>query len=146
MTDDLKTREDIDRLVRDFYRQVAMDDVLGPVFSGADVDWSVHLPKLGDFWAWQLLGERDYTGNPLRAHEPVHARTPFEPVHYQRWLELFDTTVDDLFHGPNADTAKQRAHQMARSLRRLLDGSPSNADTEPEATPVRLAVSPPSPR
>jgi hemoglobin len=119
---DLDDRERIDQLVRDFYRQVAMDDLLGPIFAGEHVDWSVHIPKLVDFWAWQLLGERAYDRNPLRAHEPVHARTPFGPELYERWLDLFETTVDEHFTGPGAELAKGRARRMARALRRLLDG------------------------
>ena len=43
------TRGDVEQLVRRFYRQVAMDDVLGPVFAAARVDWSAHIPKLADF-------------------------------------------------------------------------------------------------
>jgi hemoglobin len=118
---DLDRRDRIEQLVRDFYRQVAMDDLLGPVFARAGVDWSVHLPKLVDFWAWQLLGEQRYDRNPLRAHERVHAHDPFRPELYERWLELFDTTVDDAFTGPLADLAKHRARRMAHALRRLLD-------------------------
>ena len=68
---DLETRGDIERLVRDFYRQAAMDDVLGPVFAAAHVDWPSHIGTLTDFWAWQLLGEPGYDGNPLRAHDPA---------------------------------------------------------------------------
>jgi hemoglobin len=108
--------------VRDFYRQVAMDDILGPVFAAAHVDWSAHIPKLADFWAKQLLGEPGYDGNPLRAHEPIHTRTPFTDVHYERWLDLFSTTVDDGYAGPHAELAKARASRMARALRRLLEG------------------------
>jgi hemoglobin len=119
---DLDSRERIEVFVRDFYRQVAMDDLLGPVFARAHVDWSAHIPKLVDFWAWQLLGEPGYEGNPLRAHEPVHARDPFAPALYERWLEIFDTTVDDGWAGPRADLAKTRARRMARALERLLDG------------------------
>ena len=119
---DLRDRGDIDVLVRDFYRQVAMDDVLGPVFRAARVDWSVHIPKLVDFWAWQLLGQRGYDGIPLRAHERADARTPFADEHYERWLELFDTTVDERFRGPTAELAKRRARRMARALRWLLSG------------------------
>ena len=103
---DISTRDDLQRLVVDFYRDVAMDDVLGPIFAAARVDWSVHIPKLTDFWAWQLLGEAVYERNPLRAHEPVHTRTPFGDEHYQRWLELFETSVDDSFAGPVAEMAK----------------------------------------
>ena len=119
---DLDNRNRIAQFVRDFYRQVAMDDLLGPVFARAQVDWGAHIPKLVDFWAWQLLGEPRYGRNPLRAHEPVHARDPFGPELYERWLELFDATLDDGFHGPVADLAKERAHRMAHALQRLLDG------------------------
>ena len=125
---DIMTREDVRKLVVDFYRDVAMDDVLGPIFADAHVDWSAHIPKLTDFWAWQLLGERAYERNPLRAHEPVHARTPFREVHYQRWLELFETTVNELFAGPNAELAKGRARRMAAAMRRLLDGESAAGD------------------
>ncbi|HEX6166397.1 MAG TPA: group III truncated hemoglobin [Acidimicrobiales bacterium] len=130
---DLDTRERIAEMVRDFYRQVAMDDLLGPVFAGEHVDWSVHLPKLVDFWAWQLLGQRGYEGNPLRAHAPVHARTPFGPELYERWLDLFEATVDAGYAGPVAEVAKGRARRMAGALRRLLDGehAPGSASLEP---------------
>lgn len=119
---DVTNRVDVERLVRSFYRHAAMDDVLGPVFAAAHVDWSAHIPTLIDFWVWQLFGQRGYEGNPLRAHQPAHARTPFSDVHYERWLELFDTTVDDDFAGPGAELAKARARRMARALHRLLDG------------------------
>jgi hemoglobin len=104
------------------------------VFARAGVDWSVHLPKLVDFWAWQLLGEPRYERNPLRAHERVHAHDPFHPALYERWLELFDATVDDDFGGPLADLAKRRARRMAQAMQRLLDGT-SAPGTEP-LTPV----------
>ena len=119
---DLDTRERVAFFVRDFYRQVAMDDLLGPVFAGAHVDWSAHIPKLTDFWAKQLFGEPGYDGNPLRAHEPVYARNPFGPDLYERWLDLFTSTVDDHFAGPLAEVAKARARRMARALALLLAG------------------------
>jgi hemoglobin len=62
------------------------------------------------------------------AHEPSHARTPFRPEHYDRWLDLFIATVDDRFEGPVAEAAKARARRMARALQRLLDGTSAAGD------------------
>ncbi len=128
MRHDITGRDDIQRLVVAFYRDAAMDDLLGPIFHAAHVDWSVHIPKLVDFWAWQLFGERGYDNNPLRAHEPAHRRTPFRPEHYERWVELFVETVDALFEGPVADAAKARAVRMANALRRLLEGNSASGE------------------
>lgn len=120
---DLETHRDIEKLVVGFYRDAAVDELLGPVFESAAVDWPSHIATLTDFWAWQLLSEPGYQGNPLVAHRPAHARTPFTDAHFERWLELFEDTVDRLFSGPNASAAKQRASKMAAALRRLLPGS-----------------------
>jgi hemoglobin len=117
-----------------FYRAAAMDDLLGPIFHAAHVDWSVHIPKLVEFWAWQLFGERGYRGNPLRAHEPAHARTPFRAEHYERWLGLFIETVDAHFEGRVAEAAKERAARMANALRRLLAGNSAPGDEEIKVT------------
>jgi Truncated hemoglobins len=141
---DLVDRHDIEVLVRDFYRQAAMDDLLGPIFAEAKVDWPTHIDTLVRFWSWQLLGEREYAGNPLRAHEPVHARTPFTHGHYERWLDLFTDTVDARFVGPNAELAKNRAAKMATAMERLLAGhsSPGDVAIEPMwSGPRRVARS-----
>lgn len=115
-----------------FYRSAAMDELLGPVFAAADVDWPDHIDTVTDFWAWQLLGERGYEGNPLRAHAPAHASTPFTDAHFERWLELFVTTVDERFVGPTAEIAKGRATKMAHALRRLLTGQHGAPDAPVE--------------
>ncbi len=129
---DLTDRTDIELLVRSFYRYAAMDELLGPIFSAAHVDWPSHIDTLTEFWAWQLLGERGYVGNPLRAHEPIHERTPFADAHFERWLELFAGTVDEHFRGPTAEMAKARAAKMAHALRRLLAGQHGDPSTPTE--------------
>jgi hemoglobin len=126
---DIEDVHDVERLVRDFYRQAAMDDILGPVFEASHIDWKRHIATLVDFWSWQLLGQREYSGNPLRAHEPAHQRTPFTAEHYARWLSLFRDTVDASFEGPRAEFAKERAAKMATALRRLLSGVSDAGDT-----------------
>ena len=129
---DLRARDDVEQLVRAFYRRAATDDVLGPVFEAARVDWSVHIPKLVEFWSWQLFGVRGYEGNPLRADAPANASTPFGDEHYRRWLELFEDTVDELFRGPTAEMAKARARKMAHALQRLLAGTDASGDVPVE--------------
>jgi hemoglobin len=132
---DLDSHPEIARLVRDFYRQVAMDDLLGPIFAEARIDWSTHISKLVDFWCKQLLGEPGYEGNPLRAHTPIHERTAFAPEHYRRWLDLFVASVDEHFTGPYAELAKARALRMARAMQRLLSGTDA-----PGSRPVRVSL------
>ena len=104
-----------------------MDDVLGPVFEAAHVNWNAHIATLIDFWSWQLLGEPGYDGQPLRAHEPVHARTPLVARALRRWIELFCDTIDTSFDGPRAEIAKaavarwrQRWNGCWRGCRRMV--------------------------
>jgi hemoglobin len=129
---DIRHRGDIEEIVRAFYRDVATDDLLGPIFAGMGVDWPSHIELLADFWAWQVLGKPGYAGHPLRAHEPVHAAFPFEHRHFERWLELFTATVDGHAAGPKADACLQRAAKMANALERLLGGVHGSA-AEPVA-------------
>jgi hemoglobin len=104
---DIKTREDISRLITDFYQRVRQDDQLS--FHFKDVDWGHHTPIIIDFWAMILLGESNYKGNPLSKHMHMNLkRTDFE-----RWLELFFKTVDHLFEGEKAEEAKHRATSIA---------------------------------
>jgi hemoglobin len=134
---DLATRADVALLVQTFYRAAAMDDLLGPVFAAAGIDWPQHLATVTDFWMWQLFGVRGYEGNPLRAHEPAHDTTPFTDAHFSRWLSLFQETVDEHFDGPVADLAKARAAKMAQALARLLRGESGPGDVAIEVLQPR---------
>lgn len=133
---DITTRDDVLELVRAFYREAAIDDVLAPVFHAVHVDWADHIPRVTDFWCWQLLGEAAVTRNTLGLHEPAHALVPFTDAHYERWLAIWTSTVDDLFTGPIADTAKQRATRVASAMQRYLSGPPTlDRDDEADELP-----------
>ena len=133
---DIATRSDVESLVVRFYRAAAMDDLLGPVFAAAHVDWPAHIETLTDFWMWQLFGVRGYQGNPLRAHEPAHRNTPFTPAHFDRWLTLFTETVHEQFDGPTAELAQRRAAKMARALQQLLGGAHAAGHEPVEVTQI----------
>jgi hemoglobin len=112
---DLDTPSEIAEMVRRFYADVAMDDLLGHMFNDvAAVDWSEHLPKLTAFWCRALLGQQGYQGNPFRAHALVHAREAFTAAHFRRWLSLFHDTVELGGTGPNAERALELAANVAR--------------------------------
>ena len=112
----IATVDDVALLVRRFYQAVIPDPLLGPIFEGMPVDWSVHIPKLIDFWAGRLLGAPGYAGNPVGAHQPVLERFPFGDAELDRWLTLWDETVEELFVGETADLAKQRARMAADAI------------------------------
>lgn len=120
---DLESRSEIHELVVDFYREVVFDEVLGPVFDQvARVDWSVHIPKLTDYWCRVLLGEQGYEGRILGPHQRVHGLEPFRQEMFDRWYNLFVQSVDLRWRGPIADRAKAHAATMAGNLaRRLID-------------------------
>ena len=120
---DLDSRTAIHDLVVDFYREVALDDLLGPIFGEvAEVDWPTHIPKLIDFWCRVLLGEPGYDGFVLGSHQAVHELEPLRPEHFDRWYELFADAVDAGWSGPGATAAKEHAVRIATTLARRILG------------------------
>jgi hemoglobin len=114
MKSDILTRADIELLVRSFYHKVVADDVIGYIFNDVvKVHWEKHLPTMFDFWENTLFFTGSYDGNPMLIHEHLHKRVPFTAQHFQRWILLFTTTVDELFEGVKATLAKQRAISIA---------------------------------
>lgn len=121
---DLGTRADIDLLMREFYAQAMSDDLIGYIFVDvARTDLDHHLPIIGDFWEGVLLGTDGYLRrqrNPVLVHQSLHRMEPLQREHFDRWLEIFDLTVDRLFCGPRAEFAKQRAHGIAKRLMKAV--------------------------
>ena len=106
---EISTREDIIRLVDEFYGKVKKDELLGPIFAAVVKDnWPKHLEKMYGFWETILLNVRAYSGSPF----PPHAKLPIEKQHFDRWLELFHQTIDQQFEGEKAKEAKYRSSQM----------------------------------
>jgi len=118
---DLDTRAQIHNMVVAFYRELVMDEVLGPIFEDvAEVDWSEHIPQLIDYWCRVLLGDQSYRGAILNAHRHVHDQLPFTAEHFDLWYGMFASTIDQQWSGPFADLAKAHAAKIAASLARQL--------------------------
>lgn len=106
----IENLEDVQFMVDDFYGKIRKDNLLGPIFDMIIQDrWPEHLDKMYRFWQTVLLGERTYEGMPF----VPHAYLPVEEEHFQRWVQLFDETVDTYFVGEKAEKAKWQGNRMA---------------------------------
>ena len=107
---DITTINDVKQLVNCFYDKVRSDETLAPVFNERIQErWPEHLEKMYRFWQTVLLGEHTYFGAPF----PPHTKLPVAHEHFEKWLELFHQTVDELFVGEIAAEAKWRGNRMA---------------------------------
>ena len=116
---DIETREDLEALLTEFYTIATTDKEIAHHF--ADLNLTAHLPIIVDFWEKVLFGKPVYFGNPLAVHQNLHEKSPLKLEHFQRWLEFFEQTVDELFAGEMADAAKIRAKMIAHSLNQNLN-------------------------
>jgi hemoglobin len=117
---DIRDRRDIELLIDSFYAKVKQDDVIGFFF--ANVDWPNHLPNIYSFWESIVFGTAAYRGDPMTAHRHIHEKHPMEHHHFERWVELFKKTTDELFTGINAETVKARADSIARLMEFKVTG------------------------
>lgn len=117
MSSDIATRDDCERLVRAFYERAFDDDQLGPVFVlVAKLDLEAHVPRITSFWETVLLGARSYGGGAFVPHYELDQLTPLTPALFDRWVELWTGTVEELFAGPVADDAVRRATLVAEAF------------------------------
>lgn len=135
---DIETPADIDRLIEAFYTHVLADPIIGFFFTDiAHIDLQKHLPVISAFWKLQLLGKIGYKGQTFAAHKTIHERAALTEDHFHRWLFLFENTIDELFAGSRADTAKQRAKTIARSMQRGLASRPISPERVEELIGVQ---------
>lgn len=112
---DIGTRQDIELLVSRFYEKVQANKILAPHFS--HVNWETHLPIMHSFWASMILGEQTYRGAPFTKH----ASLPLQPIHFDEWISLFNSTVDELFQGEKATEIKDRARSIAQVFQHKMN-------------------------
>lgn len=125
MKPDIQNRVDIQLLVDTFYTKVRADETIGYLFNEvARVNWEAHLPVMYDFWENIVFQTGGFKGNPMAAHVQLHQRSPLTAEHFQRWLKLFLSTVDELFEGDKTELIKQRAQSIATMMQ--IKVHPSN--------------------
>lgn len=115
---DIESREDIELLVNEFYKKVIPDKLIGHFFTRVvHFTWEEHIPVMISFWETVLFGKLSYKGNPMTKHMELDALYPLDPLHFDRWLYLWQETVHQLFAGDKANEAIDRAHSIAKIIK-----------------------------
>jgi truncated hemoglobin YjbI len=113
---DLDDSDELFELVTRQYVEISEDPVLEPyfAFAGPLTDWYSHVLAGTEFWSRTLFEPPNREVDAvLERFRRRHEQVPFTPAAFDRWLELFHTTIDDGWTGPNADHLKKRAIGMA---------------------------------
>lgn len=102
----------IDALVEGFYARVREDGLIGPIFAARITDWAPHLAQMKLFWSSVVLSTGVYQGRPMPKHLPL----PIDARHFDRWLEIFVATANELCPPGAAKHFIERARRIAESL------------------------------
>ena len=125
MKRDITSRADIEKLIIDFYEKVKLDKTIGFIFTEVvPINWAHHIPVIVDFWESILLDNPVYKKNAMEVHYDLNKKVPLQKEHFDSWLHLFISTVDELFEGKIAALAKTRA----KSIGHLMLFKMSNAN------------------
>lgn len=125
---DISTRADIEKLIITFYEKVKADDTIGYIFNEVvKMNWEHHVPVIVDFWETILLDNPVYTKNAMEVHYTLNKKEPLLPQHFERWVQLFTNTVNELFEGKTATLAKTRAASIAGVMQHKMNNSSSHS-------------------
>ena len=114
---DIQNIHDIDTLVKTFYSRLLKDELLGPVFLKTDsFSLEKHIPIINQFWYSVIFSESTYKGNPMLVHLELNKRLPINDLHFKQWLSFWNATVDELFEGPFALKAKEKAMSIGQLM------------------------------
>jgi len=109
----IENNADIKHLVDAFYKKVIKDESIGFIFTDIiQLNWEVHIPVMYSFWESVLLSKPSYSGNPVLKHVELNQKMPLTKAHFDRWLELWFSTLDENFQGDIANSAKEKATMM----------------------------------
>jgi hemoglobin len=113
MKPDITTRADIENLIDAFYTKVKTNKTIGFIFNDVmKVNWEHHVPIIVDFWETILLDRPVYNNNAMAAHYNINKKVPLQKEHFDQWIYLFTTTVDELFEGKISELAKTKAKSI----------------------------------
>ncbi len=118
---DIENREDVVRLVDNFYTRVLADPHLSPVFEPSLHDWPRHVQRVYNFWDNWLFQTGAYNGGMMWVHMDRHRTHPLGTDLFERWLAHWFMTTDELFSGKNADFVKSKALEIGQVMNAKLN-------------------------
>lgn len=126
---DIQTRDDLQHIITVFYSQLLTDPIIGFFFTDlVQLDLDKHIPKIADFWAFQLLGEKNYQGNVFEVHRQLHLKAALTEDHFHRWIFVLHSTIDKLYAGPVAEAMKLKAAMIAKKMQQALASGSSSIE------------------
>ncbi|MGA9276855.1 DUF1971 domain-containing protein [Ilumatobacter sp.] len=121
---DLDTTDEIFEMVTRQYVDVVQDELLEPYFDFEPgfIDWQSHIATVADYWCHVLLYTPDYEVDVIEIHRHLHEHAAFTPELIDRWLQVFEDTVDGGWTGPNTEHAKKLAIGVSWAMAHRLLG------------------------
>ena len=111
---DITSRNDIEIFISAFYGKMIHDETIGQIFTKIfPLNLQQHIPVISDFWETILLDNPVYKKNAMEIHYEINKVFKLEKQHFDAWLHLFNTTIDELYTGEKATLAKKRAAGIA---------------------------------
>lgn len=115
---DIENRDDLEALMVAFYSKALVDEKIGHFFTRVvPIQLDTHIPLIAGFWETVVFEKGSYQGNVMQVHERIHRLSAFDDTHFERWIQLFKETVDDMYAGNVAEKLKQRAVSIATVMK-----------------------------
>lgn len=114
---DIETRADIETFIKAFYEKVIEDETIGIIFTKIfPLNWEHHIPLITDFWETILLDNPVYKKNAMAVHFDINKIFPLQKKHFDAWLHIFITTINEMHDGPKSLLAIKRATGIAQMM------------------------------
>lgn len=114
---DIQNQDDLYQLVDEFYKRLLSDNAISYIFTDVvKIKIEEHLPILVNFWSQAILGTGGYTNNLTQIHLEVNRKEHLTPELFKIWLNHFESSVNELFCGSNAEKIKTNALNIATVL------------------------------
>ncbi|MFT4660102.1 MAG: hemoglobin [Patiriisocius sp.] len=121
---DIRNKDDIRLIIDQFYHKVLQDNMLKDIFLIiAKIDLESHMPLIYDFWESIVLENHSYKGSPIQAHLDLNKKFNLSKKHFDKWLLLFNETIDDNYFGENALKMKNSAFSIAVVMQSKISNS-----------------------